>query len=331
MSFILPLFMGAVLGFVAHRAGLCTVKAVAELLTTGRAHLLWSFAKSALWVLGLCGGTVASCGIQPLAVDPGRGVRGAFFGLGAGLNGGCAFSTMSRLADGNLNILATVAGWALGIAMGLRLWTLRAAPPVSMTAGPGLAEEGPVLLVLAAWALWEGARLVRRMARGGSLSRVLGAPVYTLSAAAAVIGVSNAILLESTGPWSFTGTILCAMDAGTLANCARPALSWLIFLAALTGMAASAWQRRSFLLRRPTFRAALRHGVAGTMMGLGAALIPGGNDGLILFGIPALSPHALPAFGGILAGILAALLAMRASGRAIPPILCNGDICRSRL
>jgi hypothetical protein len=67
------------------------------------------------------------------------------------------------------------------------------------------------------------------------------------------------------------------------------------------------------------------------MMGLGAALIPGGNDGLILFGIPALSPHALPAIGGILAGILAALLAMRASGRAIPPILCSGDICRSRL
>jgi hypothetical protein len=51
MSFVLPLFMGAVLGFAAHRAGLCTVKAVAELLTTGRAHLLWSFAKSALWVL----------------------------------------------------------------------------------------------------------------------------------------------------------------------------------------------------------------------------------------------------------------------------------------
>ena len=51
MSYALSLTLGAILGFSAHRAGICTVKAVAEVLTTRRAHFLWSFAKTSLWVM----------------------------------------------------------------------------------------------------------------------------------------------------------------------------------------------------------------------------------------------------------------------------------------
>jgi len=45
---VVALFAGAVLGGSAHRAGLCTVKAVAEVMTTGRGHILWSFVKASL-------------------------------------------------------------------------------------------------------------------------------------------------------------------------------------------------------------------------------------------------------------------------------------------
>jgi hypothetical protein len=61
------------------------------------------------------------------------------------------------------------------------------------------------------------------------------------------------------------------------------------------GMVGSAFWRGSFRVRRIRAGAALRHGLSGVAMGAGAALIPGGNDGPILFGLPALSPHALPA------------------------------------
>ena len=64
-------------------------------------------------------------------------------------------------------------------------------------------------------------------------------------------------------------------------------------------------------------------------MGIGAMFIPGGNDGLILFGIPSLSPHAIPAYLGILAGVAIALSAMRMMGRVIPSVHCEGDICRT--
>jgi hypothetical protein len=93
-------------------------------------------------------------------------------------------------------------------------------------------------------------------------------------------------------------------------------------------MVGSAVLRGSFRLRRIRAVAALRHGMAGIMMGMGAAMIPGGNDGLILFGLPALSPHALPSWLAIIVGVWLALILMRATGRRIPAITCEGDICR---
>ncbi|MDZ4135371.1 MAG: YeeE/YedE thiosulfate transporter family protein [Paracoccaceae bacterium] len=334
LSYALSLLMGAILGFAAHRAGLCTVKAVAEVLTTRRAHLLWSFGKSALWVMALtavAGAFSLTAGLQHWPLSAASVAGGVLFGLGAGLNGGCTFSTLSRLMDGNLNMLATVIGWPLGLGLGLQLWSLSSHAPLATSAAAGQTLHGALVWALAIWALWEGWHTVRRLMGLGGLRRILGAPVYTLSAAAALLGLSNAVLLETAGPWSFTGTFLCALDAGTLARCADPVLPWAIFAAALVGMVLSALQRGSFVLRRPRPRNLLRGGVAGVMMGLGAVLIPGGNDGLILFAIPALSPHALPAYGGILAGILAALLAMRALGRTLPPIACQGDICRAQM
>jgi uncharacterized protein len=47
-------------------------------------------------------------------------------------------------------------------------------------------------------------------------------------------------------------------------------------------------------------------------MGLGVGLTPGGNDALVLYGIPSLSPHALPAFLAMVAGVALGLWSMRA-------------------
>ena len=328
MPVLLSLAMGAILGFSAHRAGLCTVKAVAEVLTSRRGRFLWSFAKSAAWVMA----TTALVGALGAGIDythwpftAASVAGGVLFGVGAGINGGCTFSTLSRTMDGNLAVLGAVACWPLGMLAALLL----PLPPIYPVRGAHSALPFWLLLPLGLWLLWEGLAIVRRLRRAGTLRRALGAPVYTLSAAAALVGLSNAVLLEASGPWSFTGAILCGIGADKLARCDRPALPCLIVLAALAGMAASAWQRGSFAMRRPRLRPTLRHATGGFLMGAGATLIPGGNDGLILFGIPSLSPHAVPAYLALLLGILATLMTMRALGRTIPPVLCEGDICRS--
>lgn len=45
----------AFIGFAAHRASLCTVRAVAEIMTSGTAWMLSSFAKAALWTIAVSG------------------------------------------------------------------------------------------------------------------------------------------------------------------------------------------------------------------------------------------------------------------------------------
>ncbi|MDZ4096120.1 MAG: YeeE/YedE thiosulfate transporter family protein [Paracoccaceae bacterium] len=334
MTLAIALLMGLILGFSAHRAGICTVKAVAEVLTSRRAYFLISFAKTGLWVIAvtmLAGMFSVEAGFRHWPLTGFSVLGGVLFGMGAGVNRGCTFSTVSRLMDGNLNLAATVLGWPVGLWLGLQFWARIATPPVAVSAGPGPAFFSFLGLLVTLFVAWEICVLFLSLWRKAPLRRILGARNYTLTAAAALLGLSNGVLLLVSGPWSFTGTLLCGLDAGGLARCDDPALPWLILLAALTGMVISALQRGSFHWRLPRLHLVAQHGGAGVLMGFGAVLVPGGNDGLILFGLPSLSPHALPAYGGILLGILMVLLGMRFFGGSVPPIKCDGDICRSEI
>ncbi len=329
MSPILPLslLMGAILGISAHRTGLCAVKAVAEVMTSRRGWILWSFLKASMWVFGLAAiaGTLTD-GIAmrhwPMSATGVLG--GLLFGLGAGANGACSFSTLVRLADGHIVMLFTLAGWPLGMAAVHLSWPDLHQPPA-------LAPGAPVwfLLVIGPWMLWQGLRILRRLRAEGWGQ--LRAAQWPLSLSVTLLATANFGLLSLGTTWSFTSTMLCTVRAAPLSGCANGTLLWLVSGAAILGMVGSAALRGSFRLRRIRIVAALRHGMAGVMMGMGAALIPGGNDGLILSGLPALSPHALPGWVAIIVGVALALILMRATGRRMPVILCEGDICRASL
>lgn len=66
------------------------------------------------------------------------------------------------------------------------------------------------------------------------------------------------------------------------------------------------------------------------LMGIGAVLIPGGNDTLVLHGIPSLSAHAVPAYLAVLAGVFVTLLAMSWALGTEMKVDCTGDICKVR-
>jgi hypothetical protein len=55
------------------------------------------------------------------------------------------------------------------------------------------------------------------------------------------------------------------------------------------------------------------------------ALTPGGNDALVLYGIPSLSPHALPAFLTMTLGIALGLWVMRACFGIEMRVACRND------
>lgn len=321
----IALLAGVVLGASAHRAGLCTVKAVLEVVTSGQAHFLWSFLKAALWTAGLLSlaqafGADVTLGHRPVLIV--GLIGGVLFGLGAGLNGACSFSTLSRLAEGHLAMVFTLAGWAVAMT-GVLNWL----PGLHAPAGVGTMPR-QMAVPLALWMLWEGLGIWRR--RSAILAGAKAGHI-ALSPAVLLIALANSTLLLDGTPWSFTSTALCSSGPLPLAPCQHSGLLWAVSGAALMTMLGSALWRGSFRIRWPSWKSGMRHFVGGLMMGAGAALIPGGNDGLLLFGLPALSPHALPTWAAIILGVAFALTAMRRAGVHLPLISCQGDICRSAL
>lgn len=65
-------------------------------------------------------------------------------------------------------------------------------------------------------------------------------------------------------------------------------------------------------------------------MGLGAALVPGGNDTLLLGGLPTLAPAALGAYLAMLVGIAFVLWLMRLVHMPMPVVACSPEGCDDR-
>lgn len=248
------------------------------------------------------------------------------FGVGAAVNGGCALSTLSRLGEGEFGMLLTLATM-LATALGLRFALGASMHPVALAP----AHSGFAVLIAAAlgapWATVELVRLWRLTPHGAHPLRTLLATSYRLSGAALLIGLCNGVLFSAVGPWTFTSAIERDLDRRLGLGSGPTVQQWILFVAVLLGAAASALHRKRFQPRYRPSVAWLNHIAGGTLMGAGAAVTPGGNDTLILQGIPSLSPHAAPALVGMFAGILLTLKARRALGGTYPHVLCSDDRC----
>lgn len=334
--------LALLLGFAAHRASVCAVRAVAEAAHARTLYMLASMVKSSLWVMLVLAAVLwqapgALAGFGGWALTGGAVLGGLAFGFGAGINGACAYSTMARLVDGEGGMLATIAGFALGIAAFLALndagWLARPSP--APAALPALVEtaagttQAALLLPLALLALvaaWEIRRLWWRRPAGSGLRALLLAPQYRLSTAALLIGLAAALLAFLAGPSGYSATFGLLIEAGLGLRDPPAAARWLVLAAVLAGMALSTLQRGSF---RPDWRprrAWLRNLLGGGFMGLGVALTPGGNDALILYGLPGLSPHALPALAAMLLGIAVGLALARLLFGFRMRVLCRDDL-----
>jgi uncharacterized membrane protein YedE/YeeE len=327
----------ALLGFAAHRASICTVRAVAEVISARTAFMLASIGKSALWVvaltipfLWLVPAAASGIGGWPLTASALAG--GFLFGLGAALNGGCAYSTMTRLMDGEVRMALSIGGFALGIFTFLALvdvkWLARPQPtPALLTSVLTFATV--LSLALLAWAIYELPRIWRKRPKRTSLKHMVLAPQYRLSTAALLIGISSSVIFLLIGSPGYTITLQNFVQA-TVGSGAFPAASrGILLFAVLAGMLASTLQRGSFRFEWRPQLSWLRNIVGGTLMGLGTAMLPGGNDALILYAIPSFSPHALPAYAALIIGAGVGLLAMKHLGHIDTRVVCSNDIYRA--
>ena len=332
------LLCAMLIGFAAHRASLCNVRAVAEIATAGSTHMLWSLFQAVLWMAALTGVLVLSLGLVPQPASVRTPVAwalagGWLFGVGAAVNGGCSLSTLHRLADGELGMLATLAGFALGVATWPDVQAMLGPAGLSSVPSPWLRwpELAPWLLaLLLAWAFLKlrwFQLLARRHRKLPLRDRVL-APTYHLSVAAAVMGLAGGLLYASQGAWSYTNFL--RSEVLYRLGAARAPTAWhgVLVVGLLAGMAGSALLRGSLAWRWPDRATVwLRHAAGGTLMSASAAMIPGGNDTLLLSGLPALTIAAAGAYAFMLFGIASVLWGMRLARLPMSAIACTPSGC----
>jgi uncharacterized membrane protein YedE/YeeE len=334
LNLLIACILALILGFAAHRASICTVRAVAEFTHSGTGYMFASIVKSALWVFAI---TIPVFLLLPQTAGGLTGWQltftaifgGLLFGIGAGINGACAYATMARMVDGEIGMLLTVIGFALGVLLFVALigagTLLRPAPAPSQL--PGAMPIAPyIVAVLSVLGLYEAARLWRSRPAGTTLHSLVGAPAYRLSTAALLMGLAGGLILLLFGSAGYTTTFQQVVEAHAGARPMPPYGRWLVLGAVLSGMFASTLQRGSFRIDWRPRLSWLRNILGGILMGLGCALLPGGNDALILYGIPGLSPHALPAYAALLLGIFMALLTMRVVFRVEMRVACRNDM-----
>ena len=330
------LLLAALLGFAVHRASLCTVRTIAEIFTTRKAYMMVTMLKTVLWVMAV---SVPILLFLPGTAAPNRSyaitvaaITGGFlFGVGAAVNGGCAFSTLGHLANGNLWMLTTLFGFCIGVA-GLSIIVPMIEPCQALTP---LLFEAPKPLIYTGLALlwlflcWEIFRLWKSRAKGIRWTQLILSRYYRLSTAALVLGFSGGVLYALHDAWTYTNALKRQVQSLWQPIDQPVTIHLVLFISLFCGMLLSAWQRGKFRLRWRRIQAWPRHLIGGTFMGAGAVLTPGGNDTLILKSLPGLSPHALPAFVALLFGISVTLLFMRLiTGKALK-VVCTNGICRA--
>ena len=262
------LVLAGVVGFAAHRASICTVKAVEEIFATRRALMFASFAKTVLWIIAaalVMQILVPESRIETIgwAISLPAILGGLIFGIGADVNGGCAFSTLTRLGAGQVGMVVTMIGFALGVATHAQVpgWTSDLAPGT-----PFLLRDGGWSIAITAavglWAVWEAARIWRGRAAGSTWRQRVAADRYRLSTAAALMGIANAILYARHGTWPYTKVLGYSVRQLAGVEISTDPTLWMLFGALVVGVIVSARLAKSFELEwRP--RAAWLGNLAG--------------------------------------------------------------------
>lgn len=294
MSGRLSILFALGLGFALQRASLCSVAAVQQWLVERHPDRMIGVAVavcfSGVTLLGAAAFWPASVGLPVrLAVTPTIVLGGMLLGLGSALNGACFVGSIVRLTAGELNYAFTLLGLGLGLhvaeAYSVQAPRVGAALPVPRAAI--LLLPISVFLVLGTAALLHRAR--RALSSGGLNPGARANPLWP-----AATGILAGLLFVQLPDWNYSAA-LAQLVAGQ-ARLLWEAPPWPT-LALFAGAAWSARRAGRFAWRAPSLAAGALCTVGGIVMALGAGLVPGGNDTLLLWSIPGLALHAAVAYG----------------------------------
>ncbi len=290
-------------GHAMKAGGLCTYAAARQILRERRLERLFAFLGAAAF---------AALAVLPLAWLWPQDVRlsathevwgavlvgGLLLGTGAWLNRGCFFGTFVQITGGNLTYLATLPGIVLG-ALAASAWLPAALRPAPATAPLAAMPDAAGLGWLALAVLFLSLLLVdmRRLRwRAGVARGVM-----------LVLGIGGGLLFATVSGWDLAAVLVRRTQAAFGLGAGPSWLAIWCTLAMTAGGIVAAVRLGRFRWRAPRLLPMLASFGGGALMGAAAIILPGGNDGLLLSGLPALAPHALVGFALMLAAMLALL------------------------
>lgn len=283
MTLIIAAICAAIMGYAIQRGSTCMVAAVDELINKRRANRIMSLAEAAAWVTAaaLLGQMLGKHVALPIGYPANLStVAGGFLlGIGALVARACAFGAIARIGSGEWIYLLIPIGFFLGC---VTIWPLIGHFPPMHIASP-LFEASWLLVPFAFFVFWRLIEAVR-----AARSAMLAAHVWHPHRATAVIGIAFAISLISIGPWAYTSALVAVAQGMHADEFYKVVLLVIMMAGALVGGRATG----RLIWRAPTLEAAIRSLAGGALMGWGTLLIPGGNDELLLVGIPFLQPYA---------------------------------------
>lgn len=215
---------------------------------------------------------------------------GVLFGVGAALNHGCFFGTLTKLFSGDGHMLFTLAG-ILSAAVVIPPMPSSGATPVT---GYPVLWLYPMLLALTtiSWLVWHRRHPLRAF-------------LYLL-----VPGITFGMLYPLTPGWSLSRLIIDCWHwfyRDTDVSSIR-LVEFIVFLA---GMLAFRLRYGGLTFSRLQPWRAATHVMAGWVMVAGARLMGGGNDSLLFRKLPSLTPQVLLLLLVIFLSIAATLLLLR--------------------
>lgn len=305
MAASLALLLAVIAGFAAQRGSICAVAAVRDLILRRDAQRYLAFLEASLWMLATLG-VLSLFAPAPVHADHAASALsaagGALFGIGAVINGACAFGSAARLARGDLSFLFMPAGMIAGA----HVVSLLLPAPAAVAHAP---QHAPLLaLALVFFVGWRVFGAIDSVRSGAALRAALLAAEWPPAAAMAAIGVSSALLAAVFAPWPYS-TLLIEIAAGRQAmDIAKRALVALAFIA---GAYLAARLAGAVRLAPPRLALSLQKFAGGALMGAGAYLVPGGNDALVLGALPNLFAYGFIAYATMTAAIAAAILIER--------------------
>jgi uncharacterized protein len=299
MGVMPSLFLATAFGYAVQRGNLCMVSGLAMVIERRSPRQIIPLFRSSLWAAAMTWGLWwAGTGRSHMQIyNPGAHtvVGGLLFGIGAAINSGCIFGTLTRLGAGDLSFAVTCAGIAAGAVLQEHRAGLINPAPMGAN-GPAVPVAIVPLLTLLLLVI-AGVDIFRPGRAKGSF--------WSGERIAIVVGLTGGSLFAARGDWPWT------LHRGRLPGAGGPLDRWepgvaLLFLALLGGAMLSALHEGK-LRFRASWCQLHRRLLGGVLMGLGAAVTPGGNGTIILHAIPDLSPHAPVAYGALLLGCAAML------------------------